>query len=170
MKASTKYNKISYKKMNVVAGLVRRKPVSEALAFLKFAPKKAARLLYKMVASAAANAAEQGLDQKNLQIDQIQVTKGALYKRWRPGSRGRAFPYRKHTSHCIVSLREVAAAPAKAKKVAKPAAKATTTKKPATKKPAAKKAAPKKAAAKPATKARTTTKRATTSSKSSKKS
>lgn len=106
MKASHKYLKISYKKLNVVADLVRRKSVGEAQDFLKFAPKKAADLLGKILASAAANAEQKGMKKENLVIDEIKVTKGALHKRWRPVSKGRAHPYRKATSNCTILLKE----------------------------------------------------------------
>ena len=56
MKSSLKNARISPKKMNLVAGLVRGKKADEALAQLKFTPKKGAHLLYKVLSSAVSNA------------------------------------------------------------------------------------------------------------------
>ncbi|MCX6807508.1 MAG: uL22 family ribosomal protein [Patescibacteria group bacterium] len=115
MQASNKNNSISYKKMNVVAALVRRKPVIEALSFLQFAPKKAARILAKIISSAVANAEQKDAKKENLIIDEIKVTKGSLYKRWRPGARGRSLPYRKAMSNCAVKLSNISLNAAKVK-------------------------------------------------------
>jgi len=56
--------------------------VEEALKFLKFAPKKGADILYKIVYSAASNAQNNdGQKIENLIIDMISVNKGIVYKR-----------------------------------------------------------------------------------------
>ena len=56
MKAFLKNIGISPKKANLVAGMVRGKMVETALTELKFTPKKGAGILYKVIASASANA------------------------------------------------------------------------------------------------------------------
>lgn len=108
MKAFLKQARISPKKANLVAGMVRRKSVSQALIFLRFANKKAAELLRKLIESAAANA-ENNFSQKreDLVVSKILVTKGPTLKRGVPISRGRMAPILKRTSHITV---EVAAA------------------------------------------------------------
>ncbi|MDH5597207.1 MAG: 50S ribosomal protein L22, partial [Candidatus Peregrinibacteria bacterium] len=58
MKAVLRRIRISPKKANLVAGMVRGKKVPDALAILKFMPKKGAKLIYKVVHSAASNAKE----------------------------------------------------------------------------------------------------------------
>jgi len=105
MKAILRHTRISPKKANLVAGLVRRKSVKEALDILKFTPKKAAPLLLQVIKSAAANAIN-NLKQKeeNLFIDEIIVTEGTTMKRFIPVSRGRAHPIRKKTSHITVKI------------------------------------------------------------------
>lgn len=105
MKAVLRTIRISPKKANLVAGTVRGKRVNEALALLKFMPKKGADILYKVVHSAASNAKNnfnQSMDE--LHVTKILVTKGPTYKRSLPISRGRAHPIRKRTSHITVEV------------------------------------------------------------------
>ena len=105
MKAHLRRIRISPKKMNVVAGLVRRKPAEEALTMLKFIPKKAAKLLYKVVHSAVANAQQNHQkDRSKLHISSIVVNKGTPLKRFLPSTRGRALRLHKSTAHVSVEL------------------------------------------------------------------
>jgi len=99
MKAYAKNIRISPKKLRVVAEIVREMDTQEALNFLKFAPKKWADLLYKIVSSAVANAVHND-NQKasDLVIDSLVITKWIVYKRGRPVSRGRMHPILKRTS------------------------------------------------------------------------
>ena len=125
MKALLKNTRISPKKANLVAGLVRGTMVEDALAQLRFTPKKAAKLLYKAIDSAASNA-EHNLkqDRGNLYIKEIVVTKGPTYKRGVPVSRGRQHPIMKRTAQIRVTVDIKSGATvkkaAKAKKADKP--------------------------------------------------
>ena len=103
MKAIARHIRISPKKANLVAGLVRLKAAKEALSILKFTPKKAAKILYKVVKSAVSNA-ENNFKQKldDLMIKEIIVTEGATLKRSVPISRGRMHPILKRNSHITV--------------------------------------------------------------------
>ena len=88
MKAYGKNIRISPKKLRVVAAVVRGMDASEALNFLKFAPKKGANILYKLLKSAVANAINNdGQKLENLYIDTLIVNKGIVYKRGNPVSR-----------------------------------------------------------------------------------
>jgi len=105
MKAALRQVRLSPKKANLIAGTVRGKAVNEALGLLKFMPKKGAKILYKVVHSAAYNAKnnfKQNLD--DLIITKILVTKGMTYKRSVPISRGRMHPILKRTCHIIVEV------------------------------------------------------------------
>lgn len=115
MKALLKNTRISPKKANLVAGIVRGVMVEDALAQLRFTPKKAAKLLYKAIDSAASNA-ENNLKQNraNLYIKEIIVTKGPTYKRGVPVSRGRQHPIMKRTAQIRVTVDIKAGAVAKA--------------------------------------------------------
>ena len=105
MKAVLRQIRISPKKANLIAGVVRGKSVDEALTLLKFMPKKGADILYKVVQSAAKNA-ENNFSQniEELEIKKILVTKGVTYKRSNSISRGRAQPILKRTSHITVEV------------------------------------------------------------------
>lgn len=105
MKAIRRYIRISPKKVNLVAHLVRGKNVDEAINFLMFTPKKSAKPLMEVIKSAVANA-EQNFKQqrKDLYISKIVVNGGTTLKRHRPVSRGRAHPILKRTSHITVEV------------------------------------------------------------------
>ena len=105
MKAIARNIRISPKKANLVAGLVRKKKAQEALDILKFTPKKGAKLLYKVLHSAMANA-ENNFKQKkdSLIIKEIVITQGPTFKRSVPVSRGRVHPILKRNSHITITL------------------------------------------------------------------
>lgn len=105
MKAIRRYLRISPKKVNLVADLVRNKPVQAAIDFLKFTPKRSAKPLMETIKSALANA-EQNFKQKasDLYVTKIIVNEGTHLKRSRPVSRGRSHPILKKTSHITVEL------------------------------------------------------------------
>lgn len=105
MKAYGKNIRISPKKLRVIAEIVRGQKAWEALSFLKFAPKKWADLLYKVLASAVANA-ENNDNQKvdTLYISSLSIDKWIVYKRWNAVSRGRSHPILKRTSNIKLEL------------------------------------------------------------------
>lgn len=113
MKASVRHIHISPKKAALVADLVRGKKTDEALDFLKLADKKAAGIIYKVVASAVANAQNnEGKSKDNLEVAKIYVTKARKVRRGIPGSRGRVDPIVKRSSHIFVELGEMVIAEA----------------------------------------------------------
>ncbi|MFH1012641.1 MAG: 50S ribosomal protein L22 [Candidatus Peregrinibacteria bacterium] len=120
MKAVLRRVRISPKKANLVAGMVRGKKVEEALNLLDAIPKKAARILYKVVHSAASNATnnfKQSIG--DLFITRLLVTKGPTLKRSRPVSRGRTHPILKRMSHITVEVGVAQGAEAKTHESAK---------------------------------------------------
>ncbi len=119
MKAVLRNVRISPKKANLVAGLVRGAMVKDALNQLKFTPKKAADILYKVITSASANAVTNfKQNQDSLYVKEIVVTKGPAYRRGRSISKGRVHPILKKTSIITVYV-DVKAPVAKADKPAK---------------------------------------------------
>lgn len=97
--------RITSKKINLIADLVRKKDVETAINVLKFTPKKGARILGKIVKSAVANAENNYKQAKDsLFIKEIIVTEGATLKRSVPVSRGRMHPILKRTAHTTVLL------------------------------------------------------------------
>lgn len=89
----------------MVAGLVRGEKANDALNQLKFTPKKAAKILYKIINSAVSNA-KNNFDQneENLYIKSILVTKGITFKRGMPVSRGRSHPILKRNTNITVEI------------------------------------------------------------------
>lgn len=105
MKAYWKNIRISPKKLRVIAEVIRDNDVEEALSFLKFAPTKWADLMYKIVASAAANAVNNDSQAiENLKIGNLIITKWIVYKRGNPISRWRMHPILKRTSNVKLEL------------------------------------------------------------------
>ena len=105
MKAYWKNIRISPKKLRVVAEVIQHKDATWALNFLKFAPKKWADILYTILHSAVSNAVNnEAQDVKDLCINQLIITKGIVYKRWIPISRGRTHPILKRTSNIRLEL------------------------------------------------------------------
>jgi large subunit ribosomal protein L22 len=137
--ARAKFVRVTPMKARRVVDLIRGLPAREALTILQFAPQAASEPVYKVLASAVANAENnERLDPDTLRVAQAYVDEGSTLKRFRPRAQGRAYRIRKRTSHITVVV-ETDAAPAPVKKVAK--------------KTAAKKTAAKKTAAKAATSA-----------------
>jgi len=106
MKASLKNYRQAPRKVRLVADAVRGKDVSSALTTLQFMPKRAARAMRKLIASAVANAAQEGnVEVSTLTVGTITVDDGITMKRWKPRSRGMANPIRKRTSNIVVELK-----------------------------------------------------------------
>ena len=125
MKAIASTIRITPKKANLIAGMIRGKKANEALEILKYTPKKGAKIIYKIVASAVANAKNNFKQNENsLVVKEVIINKGATLKRGVPVSRGRVYPILKRTSHIKLFL-GLEAAP-KAKKSTKKAAETTT--------------------------------------------
>ena len=82
MTATLKYALTSDKKMELVAKLVRWKDVEKAMSTLSFLPKKAAKILLKVVKSAYANAkSNNDVADKTLYVSRIELGKWPVLKR-----------------------------------------------------------------------------------------
>lgn len=106
--ASLKFLRVTPRKAMLIADLVRGKGVNEALAILKFSPRKRiAGSLTGVIKSAVANADQSGkVDVDNLYVKSLQIGKGPTLKRFRPRAMGRAFRINKKTCHIFVSVAE----------------------------------------------------------------
>lgn len=103
--ATLKYALLSDKKINLIATLVRGKQVVKALDVLEYMPKKWARVLHKLIKSAAANAVNNNkLALESLFIERIDVGRGPKIKRVRFVSRSRISHYEKYRSYVKVVL------------------------------------------------------------------
>lgn len=129
MKSIISNIRISPKKLNLVAEMVRRKSVVEADSILRFTTKKAAEIVRKALASAVANAENNfKQDKETLYIDEIIVGKGPTLKRFNPVSRGRAHPILKRMSIITTKLGVKGEEPESKKKSKAEKAEAETTK------------------------------------------
>ena len=106
IKAELNNYRQSPRKVRVVAGTVKGKKVSDALAILSFVPKRAALPLQKLVASALANAKNLSIPTEKLIVKSLTVDVGPILYRRQPRSRGMANPIRKRTSRVRVVLSE----------------------------------------------------------------
>lgn len=106
MKAVLKNYRQSPRKVRLIADLVRGKKADEALTILKFVDKRAAGPFAKVIASAVANAKDQGKNVDKLFIKTVAVDKGTVFKRFMPRARGSASRINKRNSHISVELGE----------------------------------------------------------------
>ncbi len=96
---------LSAQKGRLVADLVRGKPVEQALNVLQFSPKKAAKIVRKVIESAIANAEHNdGADIDELKVKTIHVEKGASMRRFAARAKGRGARIEKQTCHIFVTV------------------------------------------------------------------
>jgi large subunit ribosomal protein L22 len=105
VKAYLKELHLAPRKVSLVAALVRGRTVEDALVILNHTPKRAAKPLAKLIASARANATNNhSLKADGLKIVTLSVTSGPRLKRFRPVSRGMAHPFQKRTTNVLVEI------------------------------------------------------------------
>lgn len=105
MKAYLDSARIAPKKANLIAALVRGLTVEEAITQLEKTNKKGARLLEKLIASAAANAVHNDKQVRSqLVVRSVVVNQGMGMRRGVPMARGRIRPMKKFLSHISVTL------------------------------------------------------------------
>lgn len=103
VQAFAKGVRISPRKVDVVAALVRGRSVNDALVILKHTPRNSATCVRKVIESARANADHNhNYKPDTLQIVSISVSPGPRNKRFRPIARGSAHPFQLKTSHIHV--------------------------------------------------------------------
>ena len=101
--ATLRYARISPQKCRLVADTVRGKAVGNAIATLKFMPKKGAELVRKVLESAVANAEHNlGADIDTLKVTAIMVDEAPLLKRFHARAKGRGNRIVKRNSHITV--------------------------------------------------------------------
>lgn len=106
-KAKVSFARVSPTKAKQVLDTIKGKDVVSALGILAFTPRNAARIIEKVLASAAANAENNNnLDPAKLYVAECFANKGPTMKRIRPRAQGRAFRIEKKTSHITIILNE----------------------------------------------------------------
>ena len=103
IKSVAKDTGVSAQKMRRLVNLVRNKPVEEALTILRFAPSPNARIVAKVVKSAAADAESvHQIPSSDLRVVGIVADEARTLKRYRAGARRRVKPILKRSSHITV--------------------------------------------------------------------
>ena len=108
--ARVKHIRVTPQKARRIVDIIRGKQAAEALAILKFAPQAASEPVYKLVASAMANARVKAdasnsfLDEQDLVVHRAYVDEGTTLKRFQPRAQGRAFKILKRTSHITIEV------------------------------------------------------------------
>ena len=106
-RAIVKHVRVSSRKAKLVIDLIRNKGIDEAYGILKYMPRNASEVLYKLLKSAEANAVNNNqLNRDNLFVAEVFAEQGPTLKRIMPRAQGRAFRIRKRTSHITLVLKE----------------------------------------------------------------
>ena len=96
MKSTLKTYRQSPRKVRLIADLICGKRAPDALKILRFANKRAAKPVRKILESAIANARNSGVeDTEELSVKSVQVDEGTTLKRFMPRAFGRATPLRR---------------------------------------------------------------------------
>lgn len=107
VKAVARDTGVSARKLRLIIDLVKDKPVAEALTILRFAPSPSAKMVAKVVQSAAANAENNfQMTPDDLKIVKIYADEAPTAKRFQPRARGRADRILKRSSHITVIVAE----------------------------------------------------------------
>jgi large subunit ribosomal protein L22 len=106
-KAVARYIRISPRKARLVVDTIRGRDLDQAQQILDFSDRAAARVVAKVLRSAAANAENNnGLSPEGLYVSKVFVDEGPTLKRFRPRAMGRATRINKRTCHITVILDE----------------------------------------------------------------
>jgi len=107
VRAIAKNTGVSPRKVRQFVDMVRGRKVDEALNVLNFMTSPTARLVAKVIKSAAANAENAfQLSYDDLRIVRIFADEARTLRRFRPRARGRASPILKRSSHITVIVAE----------------------------------------------------------------
>jgi large subunit ribosomal protein L22 len=107
IKATAKHTGVSARKVRLILEHLPGKRVEEALGVLQFIPSPNARLVAKVVKSAAANAENNfQMSSADLRIKAAYAGEARRLKRFRPRPRGRAGQVRRPSSHITIVVEE----------------------------------------------------------------
>ena len=99
--------RVSPRKLNLVAGLIRNRGASEAVATLTFSKRRIAQQVRKTLESAIANAENNHqLDVDRLVVARAEVGKSIVMRRFHARGRGRASQIEKWFSHLKIVVAE----------------------------------------------------------------
>jgi large subunit ribosomal protein L22 len=105
--ATSKYIRMSPRKVRLVVNSIKGQPVQTALARLHLMPQAAAEPVWRALHSAVANAENNyALDAADLVVRRAMADTGPTLKRGRPRARGRYGPILRRSSHIVVVVGE----------------------------------------------------------------
>lgn len=105
--ARGRFVRVSPLKARLVVDEIRGKPVREARRLLALSPKKAARMIKKVLDSAVANAINNfEMDEERLWVVRAYVDEGPRLKRLNPRAFGRADVVQRRLSHITIAVAE----------------------------------------------------------------
>ena len=105
VKTYIKNLKISPRKLRYLLPTIKKMSPYESLHSLLYMQKKAARFYYQAIKSAISNAKSTfKVDEKLLKFKTLTVEEGMRLKRFQPGGRGTAKPYKKRSAHIRIVL------------------------------------------------------------------
>ena len=104
--AKHKYAPMSASKARLVIDLIRGQLANEALDILHFQPKRAARLIEKVIKSAVSNATFAG-KRGDFLITKACVDEADMYRRYRPEAKGRMHPILHRLCHILVEVEPI---------------------------------------------------------------
>lgn len=114
IKAEQKNTRQPARKVRLVADVVKKMSIEDAVRQLAVVNRKSSLVVLKTLRQAVANATNNfGLSLSDLKIDNIIINDGPALKRWNAVSRGRAHTILKRTCHVLVTLSSQAAASVK---------------------------------------------------------
>src|SRR5271157_4621281 len=99
--------RVSPRKLNLVAGLIRNQPASQAVATLTFSKRRIAKQVKKALESAIANAENNHqLDVDRLVVSRAEVGRSMVMRRFHARGRGRSSRIEKWFSHLKIVVAE----------------------------------------------------------------
>ena len=117
--ALTRNIRVSPRKLNLVAALIRGRRAQDAVATLTFSKRRIAGTVKKTLESAIANAENNhSLDVDRLVVARAEVGRSAVMKRFMARGRGKAARVEKWFSHLKIVVAEVQQAPIEAQEAA----------------------------------------------------
>ena len=106
-RAILKYVRLSSRKAKIVLDLIKDKGIDEAYAILRYTPKAASDILFKLLKSAESNAINNnGLNRDDLYVVEAFANQGPTLKRVMPRAQGRANRIKKRTTHITLAVKE----------------------------------------------------------------
>jgi large subunit ribosomal protein L22 len=89
---------ISPQKMNLVAGIIRKKDLDYSLKTLEFLPNKGGEILHKLLKGAAKNLEKSQENLSNFYLSKVEINQGGIQKRASYRAKGRTDRIRKRYS------------------------------------------------------------------------